>query len=411
MKNKFIKAATLSLFFGASLAANAQKLDVKDAENYILMDPVTDDNILLAKQAIDKASKHKTTENWYYMWMVRSMVYTRVFEARNHDMLSDQSAYAGYISAYSMMRFWKSDQEIKKADLEAGRYETFNAFGVGFNEAAEVTDKKLYDSAIQYYRILSFLHSKLDTANVNSLARQGITGKYLEERLAVIALYASSNTIKKEVLLELIDGGSKSPAVFENLSKVYLQEGDTVTAESVVRKGLAAAPGDNDMFNILVNFYISVNRVDDLFTDVNGQLDMNPSSRLFFIRGTLNERRDSFAAAIRDYRDAIELDEFNYDANYNLGIALINYETKGLYEKRVGSSGAARQQIEDQLKAVYLEARRYLDMASENINYGIEEQLNIYKALKRIALELEDKEAADAAQAKIDSLKEAQGAE
>ncbi|MCC7297850.1 MAG: tetratricopeptide repeat protein [Bacteroidia bacterium] len=390
------------LFAAGSL--QAQKSEIETARISISSENLQADGVLEAKQSIDKAAVHKTTYNLSNMWLVRAMVYTRVYEKASHELLKDVSAGSGYISAYSMMRFWKSDN-IKKYDIENAVLETRNSFGVGFNEAAEIVDKKLYDSAILYYQILTYVHSKMDTADINGLERSGITYKYLQERLAAIAMYVTDPKVKREVLTELVDGGSLSPVVYEGLSRTYLESGDTAMAEQIVRKGIAAAPGDNAMFQLLVNYYVSIGRTDLLFDDVSKQIEASPTSRLYFIRGTLWERKENFDAAIADYKEALVLDEFNYDANYNLGVALLKFETKKLYDKKSKFTNSAdRAKVDLELKAVYIESRKYLEMAAGNLEYSVVDQINIYKALKTASLELDDKAGADGYQAKIDAL-------
>lgn len=388
----------------ASAWAQAQNTAVKSAE--FGLSSGNAEGVLEAKQYIDKAAVHEATKNSARMWLVRAEVYTRVVEYSGNELLAGPiSLGAGYISAYSMTQFWKSPEKKRFDDEENARIETRNSFGVAFNEAEDVVNQKLYDSGVKYYQLLIYLHGKLDTADAGELERKnGLSYKYITERLATIATYCTDKNVKIEVLTELMDQGSKSPVVFEALSKVYMENGDTAMAEQVVRKAIAAAPGDNAMFQLLVNHFVSIERVDLLFDDVNRQIQASPNSRLYYTRGYLYERRDDYANAMLDYRAAIKEDEFNYDAHYNLGVALLKYESRKLYDKKTGVSGAERAEIDKQLKAVFTEAREHLEMASENKGYSIDDQINIFKALKTAALELDDKEGADYYQSRIAAL-------
>jgi tetratricopeptide (TPR) repeat protein len=253
--------------------------------------------------------------------------------------------------------------------------------------------------------LLMFLHRQLDTADINDLeTRAGISEKYLTDRIATIATFCENRQIKMEVLTELMDKGSKSPMVYEALSKAYMEAGDTAMAEKIVRKALEAAPGDNAMFQLLVNYYVTIDRVDLLFDDVNKQIETSPTSKLYYTRGYLYERRENYDNAMADYREAIALDEFNYDAQYNLGVALLKYESRKLYDKKVNATAAAKVEIDQKLRAVFTEARNHLEMAAENKAYSVDDQINIFKALKTAALELDDKEGAESYQSKITAL-------
>lgn len=401
-----IRTAVVAALMTSTAWLNAQNTAVKSAE--FGLSSGNAEGVLEAKQYIDKAANHEATRNAARMWLVRAMVYTRVVEYSGNELLKGQTSGAGYVSAYSMSQFWKSPEKKRFDDVENARLETRNSFGVAFNEAEDVVTNRLYDSAVKYYQLILFLHSQLDTADVGELERKnGLSYKYLTERMATIATYCTDTKIKTEVLTELMDKGSKSPVVYEALSRVYLEAGDTAMAEKVVRRALEVSPGDNAMFQILVNYYVTIDRVDLLFDDVNKQIEASPNSRLYYTRGYLYERRNDFENAMKDYRSAIEYDEFNYDAQYNLGVALLKYESGKLYEKKSGASGAARAEIDKQLKAVFTEAREHLELASENKSYSLDDQINIFKALKTAALELDDKEGADYYQSKIDALEAA----
>lgn len=405
---KKYKIAFTSILLLSSAFAYGQKTKITSAE--LLLSRGEAESVLEAKQYVDEAMVHETTKNWNRMWLVRAMVYTRVVEYKANPLLSGLSDGAGFKSAYAMKQFWLSEEKKRSGDVETARFETRNSFGVGFNEAEEKVNEKLFDSAIRYYQIMLFLHGKMDTADVNDLhIKAGINNKYLTERLAMLATYSTNLKIKTEVLTQLMDQGSKSPIVYEALSKVYMEAGDTAMAEKIVRKALAAAPGDNGMFQLLVNHYVSIDRVDLLFDDVGRQIKSNPTSRLYYTRGYLYERRDSFDKAIADYVSAIKLDEFNYDAQYNLGVGLLKYETRKLYDKKAKATGPEKVAIDKELKNVYTRAKTHLEFASTNKAYSLEDQVNIYKALKTAALELDEKENVKYYQEKIDALNAVEG--
>jgi tetratricopeptide (TPR) repeat protein len=400
--NKWIfKGFALAACGLSATAAFGQKGKVHSAQVEISRGDA--ESVLEAKGYIDDATAHETTAGWSFTWLTRAMVYSRIVEHKNNPLVSGISKGAGYVSAYSMVRFWNSS-EIKKADIETATMESRNSFGVAFNEAEEVIGEKLYDSGVHYYQLMLFLHGKMDTADANALERQGISKKYLVERMATVASRSNDPAVKIEALNQLVDRGSTSPVVYEALSRAYLEKGDTAMAEQVVRKGLKAAPGDNAMFQLLINHYVGIGRVDLLFEDVNKQIEQNPTSRLYYTRGYLNESRSDYDKAVADYRKAVELDEFNYDANYNLGVALLKFESKKLYDKKMGASGTAKAEIDKQLKELFREAKKYLELASENKDYTVDDQINIYKALKTAALELGDSEGAAMHEEKIKAL-------
>ena len=144
------------------------------------------------------------------------------------------------------------------------------------------------------------------------------------------------------------------------------------------------------MFQILVNFFVSIKQEQRLFNDVDRQLGIDPNSRLYYTRAYLNENQGRYDAAIADYRKAVELDEFNYDANFNLGLGLMKYESRKLYDKRSAAVGAKKKLVDEELKMLFTDAKKYLERALDNVDYSTADQINICKALKSACLEIGD---------------------
>jgi tetratricopeptide (TPR) repeat protein len=161
------------------------------------------------------------------------------------------------------------------------------------------------------------------------------------------------------------------------------------------------------MFQLLVNFYKNTNRVQLLMTDLNKQIETNPESRLYYYRGVLYDEQKKGDLAMADYRKAVELDEFNYDACYNLGAAIKNYNVSDIYDQLAKSNITPARKKELKLKMVetYKEARKYLEVAATNQNYSVEDLTNLYEALVQCAIEQGDDEATKEFKDKLSALK------
>ena len=356
-------------------------------------------DVLEGKNYIDEASKDPKTANNNRMWLARAMVYSRVFNMRGNQLLKDSSANSGYKSGYSMMQFLKSTEKKSADDQEIAAIECATSFGVAFNESEELLGDKKYDQLLDYYKVIIYLYDqmvKIDTATINSLERQNVKRKFLIDRMASLAMASSDVKVKREVLQGLIDQGSVTPIVYESMSKVYLEAKDTAGAEKVIRTGLEKAPGDNNMFQILVNYFVSINKVNKLMDDVNKQIETSPDAKLYYTRAYLNEQSGKYDDCIADYQKAIELDEFNYDAQFNLGLALMKYESKKYYDQMARANAVKMKELNTSLQALFTRARGHLERASENTSYSVEDQINIYRALKQCATEVGDKASADA---------------
>ncbi|MEK0421873.1 MAG: hypothetical protein RLZZ161_1724 [Bacteroidota bacterium] len=401
----------LSLIIAACLftvVVHAQMSKVKSAFYAIEGDKSNSaGDVLGGKNYIDEAYNDPKTANNNRMWLARAMVYSRVFNMRGNELLKETSAGSGLKSGYSMMQFIKSTDKKLPDDVDVASLECATSFGVAFNESEELLGEKKYDDLLEYYKIIIFLYDemvKIDTATINSLEKQNIKRKFLVDRYAHLAMVSTNPAVKKEILQSLIDQGSNSTVVFEAMSKVYMEAGDTAGAEKVIRLGLERAPGDNNMFQVLVNYFVSINKVEKLMSDVNRQIETNPDSKWYYTRAYLNEQGGNYDACIADYQKAVELDEFNYDAQFNLGLSLMKYESKKYYDQMARANTAKLKELNAGLKALFGRAKSHLEKASENTAYGIADQINIYKALKQCAVEMGDKAAADAYDIQVKNL-------
>lgn len=389
MMNKLFKTALgLSLTLGFAQCSTAQIKAVNSAEYALMSNSVED--LIIAKEEIDKAKINPKSAELPKMYLVRSDVYARLAGAKNNELLKGLTDQAGLEAMVSVRKFHESTLPKKAEERDNGTAMAGNAFAAGYNEAIGYFATKSYDTLCIYYAELIAVYGYLDTAMSNNLANNKITKASLTETYAQVATLHSDQTVKIAILQGLVDKGNVVPAVVEGLSKAYLVAADTVKAENCIRTALAASNNSDAMFQILVNFFVSIKQEQRLFNDVDRQLGIDPNSRLYYTRAYLNENQGRYDAAIADYRKAVELDEFNYDANFNLGLGLMKYESRKLYDKRSAAVGAKKKLVDEELKMLFTDAKKYLERALDNVDYSTADQINICKALKSACLEIGD---------------------
>jgi tetratricopeptide (TPR) repeat protein len=394
MMNKLFKTALgLSLTLGFAQCSTAQIKAVNSAEYALMSNSVED--LIIAKEEIDKAKINPKSAELPKMYLVRSDVYARLAGAKNNELLKGLTDQAGLEAMISVRKFHESTLPKKAEERENGTALAGNAFAAGYNEAIGYFATKSYDTLCIYYAELIAVYGYLDTAMSNNLANNKITKASLTETYAQVATLHSNQNVKIAILQGLVDKGNVVPAVVEGLSKAYLVSADTVKAENCIRTALLASNNSDAMFQILVNFFVSIKQEQRLFNDVDRQLGIDPNSRLYYTRAYLNENQGRYDAAIADYRKAVELDEFNYDANFNLGLGLMKYESRKLYDKRSAAVGAKKKLVDEELKMLFTDAKKYLERALDNVDYSTADQINICKALKSACLEIGDTAGAD----------------
>jgi tetratricopeptide (TPR) repeat protein len=394
MMNKLFKTALgLSLTLGFAQCSTAQIKAVNSAEYALMSNSVED--LIIAKEEIDKAKINPKSAELPKMYLVRSDVSARWAGAKNNEVLKGLTDQAGLEAMVSVRKFHESTLPKKAEERDNGTALAGNAFAAGYNEAIGYFATKSYDTLCIYYAELIAVYGYLDTAMSNNLANNKITKASLTETYAQVATLHSDQKVKIAILQGLVDKGNVVPAVVEGLSKAYLVAADTVKAENCIRTALAASNNSDAMFQILVNFFVSIKQEQRLFNDVDRQLGIDPNSRLYYTRAYLNENQGRYDAAIADYRKAVELDEFNYDANFNLGLGLMKYESRKLYDKRSAAVGAKKKLVDEELKMLFTDAKKYLERALDNVDYSTADQINICKALKSACLEIGDTAGAD----------------
>jgi tetratricopeptide (TPR) repeat protein len=392
--NKLFKTALgLALTLGFAQCSTAQIKAVNSAE-YALMSNTVED-LITAKDEIDKAKLNPKSAELPKMYLVRSDVYARIAGSKNNELLNGMTDGAGLEAMISIRKFHESTLPKKAEEKENGTALAGNAFAAGYNEAISYFATKSYDTLCIYYAELIGVYDYLDTAMSNNLANNKITKASLTETYAQVASLHSNKATKITILQGLVDKGNAAPAVVEGLAKAYLSIGDTVKAENCIRTALNASNNSDAMFQVLVNFFVGIKQEQRLFADVDRQIGIEPNSRLYYTRAYLYENQAKYDNAIADYRKAVELDEFNYDANFNLGLGLMKYESKKLYDKRSAATGAKRKLVDEELKMLFTEAKKYLERALDNVDYSTADQINICKALKSACLEIGDTAGAD----------------
>ncbi len=386
---------SLGLAFAVGIigSASAQMQAVNSAEYSLFSNSL--DELISAKEQIDKAAVNPKTAQLPKMFVIKSMVYSRLYENRNQEVLKPYSAKAGYTSGDAMLQFINSAAP-KKADLiEMGKGEMGKTFIAVLNESGELWESKDFNTIGNYYQLLLPLYDNLDTATISLLRNNKIERSFIVDRLVYCALNNKDKNAGMQVIQGLVAKGNTSPSLIEALSNNYLLNGDTVTAEKTVREAVDKSGNAQEYFQILMNFYIKTRQELKLMTDVSKQIELDPNnSNLYYTRGYLHEISNNGKKAIEDYKKSVELDPANFNANFNLGLMIMKVEGKELYEKKAAATGAKKKLVEEEIKMTFGNAKKYLEVALSNTEYSLVDQVNICKGLKTACLEMLDNDCA-----------------
>jgi hypothetical protein len=389
----------LALGLSFSSAAFSQVRSINSAE--FALESGTPDDIIIAKEEIDKAAIHPKTANMPRMFLIRAKVYRGIFEKRGNPMIAPLSHHAGYVASQSIINFYENPDKKKADELEDAKFEVGNVFAATFNESQTLTDEInkasdaqksfYYDTMVRYYQSLLSMYGRLDTSMINNLKGQKVERDFFVDRIAFFALNNSDKTARLQILDGLMKSEMPSAILVESYSKELLLNKDTAGAKRIIKEALIKTNNNNEIFNVLVNYYIAIDREADLMIEIDEQINNAPTARNYWIRGYLNEKARRMDEATVDYRKARELDEFYHDANWNLGVSLIKHESKKLLDAKSKASGEAKVKIDKELMALWKEAKGYLEYASENSKYTKDELIEIAKGIKTCCMELSDR--------------------
>jgi len=383
----------LALTLGCFGMASAQMQAVNSAEYSLFSNSL--DELISAKEQIDKAATNPKTSELPKMFVIKSMVYSRLYENRNQEVLKPYTAKSGYTAGESMLNFLNSSAPKKAELVEMANGEMGKAFISVLNESGELWESKDFTTIGKYYMLLLPLYDKLDTATLSLLRNNKIERPFIVDRLVFCALNDKDKSAGMQLIKDLVAKGNTSPSLVEALSNNYLQQGDTLTAEKTVREALDKSGNAQQYFQILMNLYIKTHQELKLMNDVSKQIELDPNnSNLYYTRGYLNEMSNNGKKAIEDYKKAVELEPANYNANFNLGLMIMKVEGKDLYEKKSVATGAKKKLVEEEIKMTFGNAKKYLEVALSNTEYSLSDQINICKGLKTACLEMLDNECA-----------------
>jgi hypothetical protein len=198
MNLNFLKSGLLLASVCLSMSAIAQKRSINTAE--FALESGNPDDLIIAIEEIEKARQNEKTNNAARMWLIRSKVYSTVFDKKGNEMIKPQSKMAGLKSAESILKFYGQTSDKKTSvDLDEATYQVGAAFASSFNESMTYSEQiekasseelkgLLNDTMVIYYQYLLDLYSRLDTGMINNLKGQKVERDFFVERIAFFAL-------------------------------------------------------------------------------------------------------------------------------------------------------------------------------------------------------------------------------
>lgn len=383
------------------LSAFAQNSKINTASNYLAQG-----DLGKAREAIDDAVQNEKTMHSAKAWMYRGRIYNLInmdttgkFSSLPEDPLA--------IALTSLMT--AAAQEDAKNYKKEIADELFTTYNFYFARGSNDYNAGHYGEALENFKKAGKANDLEDSLDAKAALDTGV--------IFNIGLMAERTKQPGDAIAayqRLVDMHYHEAYVYSQLSQLYLQEGDTAKALSVIDTGRTYYPKNKDIMVAELNFYLTQNKLDVLVDKLQQAIDEDPENpELYFVMGTTEGnliQLDSvnsdahFDKAVAAYKKVIALNPTSFDANLNLGA--LYYNTAIGLNKILNNlpydQDEKFHQLEDQRNALYQKALPYFE-AAHNID---PKDIPIIQSLKEIYARLGDVDKANAMKQLLDQLQQ-----
>jgi tetratricopeptide (TPR) repeat protein len=368
MKKLFLLTAVIII----SLGAFAQKGKVTSALTFIEQGTLDK-----AKEAIDQAMTDPKSSNWFNTYFAKGKLCQAVFKSDNPkfkefytDPLSE--AYAAYEKAMELDTKGGTKKRIITGMIYNGlALDLYSQGGAQFE-------------AKDYAGALKSFETQIKITESDKYVGITDTGMYYNAGLAAMNSTKYDDAIK--YFQKCADMKYLGVTPYYQISQSYLEMGDTVKAENLLKSLPEKFPGDKNINLQLIDLYIKAGNNDEAlkYLDI-AKADDPGNYSLYFAEGIIYLNALKYDQAIVDLTKSVELKSDFYESQYGLGAAYIN-KASDMFVKAndimdVNKYNAA---IEEAM-AVFGKALPYMEKANElkaNDAFAMRSLKELYYRLK-----------------------------
>jgi len=368
MKKLFLLTAVIIISFGAI----AQKGKVTNA--LTLIEQGTLDK---AKDAIDQAMTDPKTSTWFNTYFAKGKLCQAVFKSDNpkfkafySDPLSE--AYSSYEKAMELDTKGSTKKRIITGMI-------YNALALDlYSQGGAQFEAKDYAGALKSFE------TQIKITESDKYVGVTDTGMYYNAGLAAMNSKKYDEAVK--YFQKCADMKYLGVTPYYQISQSYMEMGDTVKAEGLLKSLPEKFPGDKNINLQLIDLYIKSGKNDEALKYLAVAKADDPGNySLYFAEGIIYLNSNNYDPAITDLTKSVELKGDLYDSQYGLGAAYIN-KASDMFVKAndimdVNKYNAA---IEEAM-AVFAKALPYMEKANElkaNDVYAMRSLKELYYRLK-----------------------------
>jgi tetratricopeptide (TPR) repeat protein len=314
-----------------------------------------------AKEFIDQAFANESTSNEPKMWNYRAPIYLQIaLKKPSLDEDAILKATEAHIKCLQkdekgriIVRKWTEEEDVLSGLINCGF--------LLFKYAIDKYDAQDYTGALKYYNAI-FDIIPFDTEG--QLKKGNIT----KETVLYNSFFASrdmkDNAKSKELLQQLMDIDFNKPAIYVNMSNIYLEEKNNDKALEYLASGRKIFKGDQSLITTEINLFIKLGRTSELIEKLGEAIALDSGNALlYFNRGTIYDQEGDFLNAEKDYIASLERNPNAFDANYNLGALYFNEGASTKNKANETSNNKLFEKLKKEADAFFTKALPFLEIA------------------------------------------------
>ncbi|MFZ0280497.1 MAG: tetratricopeptide repeat protein [Bacteroidales bacterium] len=385
MKKLFLLLAVISISFSAL----AQKGKVTSALSFI--DQGTLDK---AKEAIDQAMVNEKTKDWFNTYFAKGKLCQAVFKSENpkfKEFYADPlgEAYAAYEKAMELDTKGATKKRIiTNMIYNSLALDLYSQGGIQF-------DAKDYAGALKSFE------NQIAITESDKYVGITDTGMYYNAGLAAMNSKKYPEAIKYFEKCAEMKYLGVTP--WFQISQSYLETGDTLKAEEILKGLPDKFPGDKNVNLQLIDLYIKAGKNDEALTYLQIAKDADPENySLYFAEGIIYLNQNKFDQSIVDLTKAVELKSDFYESQYGLGAAYIN-KASDMFLKANDIMDVNKYNVAiEEAMGVFAKALPYMEKANELKP----DDVFALRSLKELYYRLKMTEKYDLVKARLDKLEQ-----
>lgn len=289
--------------------ANAQKKVVNAAESALEKGELSK-----ALENINAALQNDETKGLPNTWYIKGQIMQAIAKSTDSTCksLSENPAVEAYDNYQKAIELDVKQKIGKKIDFQYMDLST-----VAASKAIEAFNANNYEKALSLFELTLKIEQNPIFKNVIDTAMMFNCG------------LAANNAKKYDLAIEYFNkavsynyGGANT---FSLIKSVQLAKGDTAAALQSLKKGIEKYSDDLGLIVDMINFYLVTNQAQEALNYISRAKEKEPSNASFlFAEGTLYEKMELPEKAVESYKKAIELDDKNFSAYFNLGVLYYN---------------------------------------------------------------------------------------